>query len=39
MKIGLESLKDRRLRGDLIQVFKIMNKMDKCDEIIVLELY
>jgi ribonucleases P/MRP protein subunit RPP40 len=25
------TLKDRRLRGDLIQMFKIMNKMDKCD--------
>ena len=22
---------DRRLSGDLIQMFKIMNKMDKCD--------
>jgi len=25
------TLKDRRLRGDLIQMFTIMNKMDKCD--------
>ena len=34
MKIGkleLTALKDRGLRGDLIQMFKIMNKMDKCD--------
>ena len=30
-KLELTTLKDRRLRGDLIQMFKIMNKMDKCD--------
>jgi ribonucleases P/MRP protein subunit RPP40 len=28
-KLELTTLKDRRLRGDLIQMFKIMNKMDK----------
>jgi ribonuclease P/MRP protein subunit RPP40 len=27
----LTALKDRRLRGDLIQMFKILNKMDKYD--------
>ena len=27
-KLELTTLKDRRLRGDLIQMFKIMNKMD-----------
>jgi ribonucleases P/MRP protein subunit RPP40 len=31
-KLELTILKDRRLRGDLIQMFKIiMNKMNKCD--------
>jgi hypothetical protein len=35
-KLELTTLKDGRLRGDLIQMFKIMNKMDKCD---VLKLY
>ena len=30
-KLELTTLKDRRLRGDLIQMFKIMNKMEKCD--------
>ena len=30
-KLELTTLKDRRLKGDLIQMFKIMNKMDKCD--------
>jgi len=30
-KLELTTLKDRRLREDLIQMFKIMNKMDKCD--------
>jgi ribonucleases P/MRP protein subunit RPP40 len=29
-KLELTTLKDRRLKGDLIQMFKIMNKMDKC---------
>jgi ribonucleases P/MRP protein subunit RPP40 len=28
---SLTTLKDRRLRGDLIQMFKIMKKMDICD--------
>ena len=32
LPLELITLKDRRLRGDLIQMFKIMNKiMDKCD--------
>jgi hypothetical protein len=30
-KLEPTTLKDRRLRGDLIQMFKIMKKMDKCD--------
>jgi len=30
-KLESTTLKDRRLRGDLIQMFKIMNKMGKCD--------
>jgi hypothetical protein len=30
-KLELITLKDRRLRGDLIQMFKIMNKMAKFD--------
>jgi ribonuclease P/MRP protein subunit RPP40 len=30
-KLEIITLKDRRLRGDLIQMFKIMNKMDKFD--------
>jgi len=30
--LELTTLKDRRLRGDLIEMFKIMNKMEKCDK-------
>ena len=31
LKLELITLKDRRRRGDLVQMFEIINKMDKCE--------
>ena len=31
-KIGLTTLETRRVRGDLIEVFKILNKLENVDE-------